>query len=379
MDYKHKTYILDDGGSDLVKKLAKELGAYYIARKEHSDAKAGNVNHGLSQTHADFFVILDADHVPKKDFITKLLPYMDDSKLAMVQSPQYFANRDEFIPSGTAQAQDVFYRYICPAKNISNAVFSVGTNVIFRREAIEEIGGIARNKSEDIWTTFLLHKAGWKTLFVNEVLAIGEAPNTIIAFFKQQRRWAKGGLEMLIHNNPLKESKLDLDQKIQYLISNMFFLVGIPMIVYMGMPILYLLTGEKPLLIIDGTQWLIHYLPYFGLYFMLTWLLLGQKIRLATISTALASFYPYILGLFSVIFDTEQDWFATSSKKSKQDPIMKWVWPHVFIVFLSFFSLIVGWYGAIEFWATFFNSLWVLLNIFLLVTFLIKAREKASL
>lgn len=180
MDYPHVTYVLDDGNSSQVEAVALSLGARYLTRDNRQHAKAGNVNHALQYAKGEFFAIFDADQVPKKDFITKLLPYMVNERLAMVQSPQYFANTHSFIAAGTAQAQEVFYRYVCPAKNISNSAFCVGTNMIFRREAIDEIGGIAKNNSEDIWTSFLLHERGWHTLFVNEVLAVGEAPATVV-------------------------------------------------------------------------------------------------------------------------------------------------------------------------------------------------------
>ncbi len=374
MDYPHNTIVLDDGKSNRVKKRAEELGAYYITRNKNVNAKAGNINNALKYSEADFFVILDADHIPKKELITALLPFMADDKIAMAQSPQSFSNVDNFIAAGTAQAQDVFYRYVCPSKNITNSSFSVGTNVLYRRKAIDSIGGMALSNSEDIWTTFLLHKKKWQTIFINKVLAVGLAPDTIIPFFKQQRRWAKGGLEILLENNPLHSKTLNLDQKIQYFISNSFFLVGIPILVYILMPIIFLLFGSKPLAITDGAVWLLHYIPYFVLYFTLTWLLLGQKIRIATMATALASFYPYLMGLFSVIFNTEQQWIATESKRSSIDPIMKWIWPHILLLVLSIFSLVIGWYNMVEFWATFFNSLWVALNIFLLTTFLVKAK-----
>ncbi len=383
--FSHRTIILDDGKSEDVEDLAFDLGAEYITREINKDAKAGNINNALSHTNADFFAILDADHIPKEDFLEKLLPFFDNKEIAMVQSPQSFSNNN-FIADGTSQAQDVFYKYVCPAKNVSNSAFSVGTNVIYRREAVDSIGGIHTSKSEDIWTTFLLHQKKWKTLFVNEVVAVGLAPESIIDFFKQQRRWATGAFEILLKQNPLYSDKLELDQKIQYFISNSFFLVGITILVYILMPIIYLLTGAKPLLISNGVEWLLHYIPYFTLYFTLTWLLLGQKIKLATMATALASFYPYLLGLFSVIFDVEQQWEATNAKnkknnkkgsnKNKVEPIMKWIWPHVFLLIISIFSLLIGWYRVIEFWAVFFNTIWVALNIFLLSTFLSKSKFK---
>ena len=376
MKYKHSTIILDDGHSSGVKKLAMELGVEYIARSKNINAKAGNINNALKFFKAEFFVLLDADHIPQETFLTTLLPYMADQKLAMVQSPQSFSNINNFIASGTAQAQDVFYRYICPAKNITNSAFSVGTNVIYRRKAIDEIKGMAISNSEDIWTTFLLHKNNWRTVFVNKVLAVGLAPDAIIPFFKQQRRWAKGGMEILLENNPLYSASLELDQKIQYFISTSFFLVGIPILIYIVMPIIFLLFGSKPLLITDGSVWLLHYLPYFILYFALTWLLLGQKIKISTMATALASFYPYLMGLFSVIFSTEEQWVATESRQSSIDPVMKWIWPHILLLMLSISSLIIGWYNVVEFWATLFNSMWVALNVFLLLTFLSKSKFK---
>lgn len=369
MKYPHITFVLDDGQSLEVKALAANLGAAYVSRRDRSHAKAGNVNSGLRYGKGEFFAIFDADQVPKQDFIIKLLPYMHNKKLAMVQSPQYFANTHSFIAAGTSQAQEVFYKYVCPAKNISNSAFCVGTNMIFRRAAIDEIGGIAQNNSEDIWTSYLLHEKGWHTLFVNEVLAVGEAPATVISYFKQQRRWAKGGLDMLLTTNPLRSKKLNLDQRLQYFVSNTYFLVGISILAYLLFPILYLLFGIKPLNTDEGLVWALHYVPYFVLYYMLSWLFLG-RLYLATLSTAVASFYPYILALFSVVFETEQEWVATTSKKIQKDAFMKWVWPHVLLIMLGILSLAVGWYEPKNFWTTLFNTIWVVLNTYLLYLFL---------
>lgn len=370
MEYPHSTFVLDDGNDSEVRALAERVGAGYIARKDRTHAKSGNVNNGLRYASGEFFAIFDADQVPKRDFIVKLLPYMHNEKLAMVQSPQYFVNTESFIAAGTAQAQEVFYKYVCPAKNISNSAFCVGTNMIFRRAAIDDVGGIARNHSEDIWTSYLLHERGWETIFVNEVLAVGQAPSTILSYFKQQRRWAKGGLGMLFTDNPLRSKKLNIDQRIQYFISNTYFLVGIPILAYLTFPILYLLFGIKPLNTENGLIWALHYIPYFALYYSLTWLLLG-RLRLATLATALASFYPYLLAMFSVLFETEQEWIATtSSRKRHRDVLMSWVWPHAFLILLGMFSLLVGWYNPGNFWTTLFNTVWVVLNTYLLYLFL---------
>lgn len=368
MEYPHRTIVLDDGESPELRTLTERLGALYLARTEHMYAKAGNVNFGLEHSQAEFFVIFDADQVPKSDFLVRLLPHFEDKRIAMVQSPQFFVNTDKFIAAGTAQAQEVFYRYVCPAKNISNSAFCVGTNVVFRRSAIDGIGGLARSHSEDIWTSYLLHIKGWHTIFVNEVLAEGQAPSTVIAYFKQQRRWARGGLDMLFNHNPLRAKALSIDQALQYFVSNAFFLVGISITIYILFPLLYLLFDIKPLNTENGFVWLLHYLPYFLIYYFLTWLLLG-KLSVSTISTALASFYPYLLALFSVLFEREHAWVATTSRASRADPIMKWIWPHVLIILLTLVALVVGWYEPSNFWTSLFNTIWAVANMYLLFLF----------
>lgn len=376
MDYPHQTFILDDGRSEQVRDLGREVGAHYITRQGRQFAKAGNVNNGLQYCVGEFFTIFDADQIPDPSFITRLLPYMHDPKMAMVQSPQSFSNTNEFIALGTAQAQEIFYKHVCPAKNISDSAFCVGTNMVFRRSAIDEVGGIAEiSHSEDIWTSYLLHEKGWSTIFVNEILAQGEAPSTIISYFKQQIRWARGGLGMLFFKNPLFVKNLSLDQKVQYFSSNIFYLVGISMLVYLVMPIIYLLFGLKPLNTNDGLDWLLHYVPYFALYYGLSVLLLG-RLHIATIATSLASFYPYLLAIVTTLFGTKYEWIATTARPKRKDFLMKWIWPHVLIIVLTILSLIVGWYEPRNFWATLFNTGWVTWNMYLLLLFITGESKK---
>ncbi len=375
MDYPHQVYICDDANSPELRALATTLKIGYVTRTERSHAKSGNLNNALKHSSSEFFVIFDADQVPKNNFITVLLPYMKNEKVGMVQSPQHFDNTHQFIAAGTAQAQEVFYKYLCPAKNISDSAFCVGTNVIFRRSAIDEIGGIAQvGHSEDIWTSRLLHEKKWQTIFVNKVLANGTAPSTINAYFKQQLRWAKGGMSMLFLQNPLGSVNLTLDQKIQYFFSNMFYLSGFSILIYISFPIIYLLFGISPMSAQSSFNWLIHYAPYLVLYYSLSWLLLG-KIQLATVSTALATFYPYILAFFTIVFGTKLKWTPTTNRKTRNEIIMSWIWPHVLLILLTLFSLVVGWFEIRNFWDTFVSTIWAVWNMYLLVLFITGERR----
>ncbi|WIB13749.1 glycosyltransferase [Curtobacterium sp. MCPF17_052] len=173
----HRTWILDDGRSDDVRALADRLGARYVRRLSSNGAKAGNINHALTLAKGDYFAVFDADFVPGKDFLFETVPFFADGSIAFVQTPQTYGNLHNLVSRGAGYMQTVFYRFIQPGRNRFNAAFCVGTNVIFRRAAIDDVGGIhTDSKSEDVWTSLHLHERGWKSVFIPMTLAVGDAP-----------------------------------------------------------------------------------------------------------------------------------------------------------------------------------------------------------
>lgn len=374
MDYPHTTYVLDDGHSTKVKEFCQSNEIVYLQRgaRNKKFAKSGNLNYGLSHGKADYFAVFDADHVPKKDFLTQLLPFFENDKVALVQTPQFYENTEKFIPSGTAQAQEIFYQYIQPAKNSYNASFCCGTNMIYRRSAIDEIGGIASlDHSEDIWTTILLHEKGFESVFFNKILAIGQAPETISSFFRQQNRWARGGFSLFFLRNPLFSTKFTFDQRLQYFFSNLHYFSAFTILIYLLLPIIYLLFDLHPMDILHNSGWLIHYVPYFLTVFLLPLFLL-RKFKLATICISIASFAPYLNAFVASAFQQNYKWSSTGSGGSRYSPVMLSVFPHVFIVLLSFLAIIVGWYNPTDVVTTAVTTFWVLINAYFLIVFLVK-------
>ncbi len=197
MNYPHRTYVLDDGRREEVRRLAERFGCGYITRPNNEHAKAGNINHALRQTDGEFIVILDADMIPRPDFLERTLGYFEQNqKLAFIQLPQEFYNLDSIQHAPNASnwhEQSLFYRVIQPGKNHSNSAFWCGSPSIVRRKALEDVGGVATETvTEDIHTSVRMHSRGWDSLFLNEVLAYGIAPQTIQAFQLQRLRWAQG-------------------------------------------------------------------------------------------------------------------------------------------------------------------------------------------
>ena len=318
----HLTWILDDGGSDAVRDMAAELGARYVRRLSNNGAKAGNVNHALSLSKGGFYAIFDADFVPKVDFLYETVPFFIDSNVAFVQTPQTYGNIKNLVSSGAGFMQSVFYRFIQPGRNRFNAAFCVGTNVIFRREAISDIGGMfTDSKSEDVWTSLLLHENGWRSVYIPVTLAVGDAPETVEDYTKQQLRWASGGFEILMRHNPLNPRRhLTMDQRLQYTVTATHYLVGITPLLLLMVPPLEIYFDLRPVnLTVTWLTWLLFYLGFYGLQIMLAFNTMGS-FRPATLVMATVSFPIYIRAFVNVFSGREQKWHVTGAAGKRVSP-----------------------------------------------------------
>jgi cellulose synthase (UDP-forming) len=340
MAVEHRTWVLDDGSSDEVRDAAAAEGVGYLRRKEHLHAKAGNINAALRRTDGEFVVILDADHVPSPDFLVRALPHMQDPGVAFVQTPQAFPSARGLVAEGSAESQKIFYELVLPGRNYFNAVFCVGTNVIFRRAALEEIGGmyIASN-SEDIWTSIELHRRGWRSFFVPEVLARGLAPDSLLSYFKQQFRWAYGAFEVLLRGGLWRGKGLTVDQRFQYLLAGVNYLLSLAALILMCLPAVYLLFGLSPIRS-DISTWIVHYAPFYLLIMLVTVMQLGG-FKPAAIVTSIGAAPVHVKALVMAIFKRKVRWTVTNAGPTGL-PGVELVLPHVALLLLNAVAVGVG-------------------------------------
>jgi cellulose synthase (UDP-forming) len=265
---------------------------------------------------------------------------MHDPLVAFVQTPQAFPVARGLVATGSAESQRIFYELVLPGKNYFNAVFCVGTNVIFRRRALDEIGGMhTASNSEDIWTSIELHKRGWRSVFVPETLARGLAPDALLPYFKQQFRWSYGAFEVLLRGGLFRQKGLTLDQRFQYLLAATNYLLSVAVVVFMFLPAAYLLFGVSPIRA-DTTTWLIHYVPFYILIVLVTVLQVGG-FRLAAIITSLGAAPVHVRALLWVILKRKTGWSVTNSGPSGL-PGVELVLPHVFLLLVNLMALGVG-------------------------------------
>ncbi len=142
------------------------------------------------------------------------------------------------------------------------SIFCCGTNVLFRRSALEQAGGFPTHSvTEDFELSVALHERGWRSVYVPEVLASGLGPEDMASYVSQQQRWARGCLSAV---RSVRRARLPLKIRVQYLLSSMYFLSGWTLLVYMTFPVVRILTGAQPIASASADQFLLHFVPYFA-------------------------------------------------------------------------------------------------------------------
>jgi cellulose synthase/poly-beta-1,6-N-acetylglucosamine synthase-like glycosyltransferase len=238
-----------------VRDMCRRLGVGYFPRGTNDYAKAGNLNNGLRHTDADFVMVLDADHMPRPEFLERTLGYLDDPRIAYVQAPQTYYNDESFLfqpmhgrRGGWTELQPFYY---CAqlAKNGWEAALFVGSTAVLRRSALDEVGGFAQGTpTEDIHTSLRLHARGWKAVFTPELLAFGLEAANMREYHTQRNRWAAGTLNLLFlsPDSPLRARGLSPIVRLNFLYGICVHLAGPLRLGNLLLPVLCLYTLVSP-------------------------------------------------------------------------------------------------------------------------------------
>lgn len=232
LDYPHdklEILVVDDS-SDGTTKIARDFEAKYsgfvrvIHREERGGFKAGALQVALERSNGEFIALFDADYVPPRDFLKKMIPYLYvDEKVAFAQSRwSYMDGQFSWIAKAISLAIDVYAFVDERARYVGNllAHFS-GTCGVFRRQAIEDAGGWdCDTLAEDLDLSIRLHLKGWRYIYVPTVVCPGEIPPSFDNLRIQQFRWAKGFSECLRKYGGaiVRSSRLNFFQKLEALL-----------------------------------------------------------------------------------------------------------------------------------------------------------------
>jgi cellulose synthase/poly-beta-1,6-N-acetylglucosamine synthase-like glycosyltransferase len=233
--------ILDDSDDDTNRIIDERIDYWgkrgitikLLRRSQREGYKAGALACGLAACSGDYLAVFDADFVPPSDFLKKTVPYFMDAEVGMVQARWGFLNADhswltriQAILLGAHFSIEHWVRYKYGMFFNFN-----GTAGIWRRETIESAGGWqADTVTEDLDLSYRAQLAGWKFVYLDDLVVPSELPVTISAFRSQQQRWAKGSIQTAKKILPAI-MKSPLQQKIKmescfHLLANFGWLMG---------------------------------------------------------------------------------------------------------------------------------------------------------
>lgn len=386
MDYPDfKVHVLNDGyvakkdNWQEIEELCRRLNVNCITRTVPGGAKAGNINNGLRHTAAPFVAVFDADHVPHQNFLRELLSYMYDDKVGFVQSPQFYKNYEEnYITAGAWEQQELFFAPILKGKNRMNSVFMCGTNMVIRRQALLEAGGMCEdNIAEDFLTSLFIHAKGWKSVYVPEILAEGLAPEDFLSYVKQQYRWARGSLEVIFWHNPLFMRGLTFKQKFQYLQSASYYLSGVAVLINALFPILFFFTGWMPFTVSTMVLAAV-FLPYIFLTIYTLSASTNLSYTYRAVAFSMSLFIVHIRAMLAVIFRVKSG-FSITSKRAVSGNFLNMVIPHIAYIVLMIGGAAYALYRLGPVSSVITNISWALLNAIIFSVFIVAALpEKKS-
>ncbi len=228
------------------------------------EAKAGNLNAVLDlidswESPPTYVETRDADDlVGDPDFLRHTIRELErDDRLAFVQTIKE-AKVSRGDPFGNQEP--LFYQGAMFARNTANAVFPCGSGLVWRREALADIGGFPTwNLVEDLQSGIEALRRGWRGRYLPIVGAIGQtAPEDIPNAIKQRGTWAIDTMRITFWG---AKSGLNLSQQLQFAELGFFYLLSFAVLIFAITPLFSLVFDIYPL-VTTQLEYALHFWPF---------------------------------------------------------------------------------------------------------------------
>ncbi len=294
-------HILDDGaGKDVLKMvrrlryqltcMKREARLVYVARRRvHGvphHAKAGNINHAIlrSQGQGEFIMVLDTDMIAHPDFLQRTIGHFYQrsssgsgagwvlkKRTAFIQTPQDFWNVPPSDPM--VHCARFFYGPMLQGRDGIGATPCCGTGVVFSRTSLVSLGGQSYGSiTEDYNTSMNLFAAGFSSMFLNERLVYGMAPEGLVEVFKQRQRWGMGAMQILFKDNPLKKTGLTFVQSILFYEAAAYHFLAIPTVILCMVPFVFIFATIAPVTVFHIWEFSLAFGTYFFFNRLTMWI-----------------------------------------------------------------------------------------------------------
>ena len=205
LDYpEYEVLVIDDGSTDDTLEIAAQWegqrgsGEFRVITKPNG-GKADALNAGIAHSKHPLIFCMDADSYLEPRTLLMAARHFQDPAVGAVAGNVKVENRGHLLTN--LQALEYIEGLNLPrrAQGFVSAVNIVpGPCGLFRREALEEVGGYDLDTfAEDADLTLKLLAAGWRVEYEDQAIAWSEAPETWRDLTQQRYRWTRGILQAI--------------------------------------------------------------------------------------------------------------------------------------------------------------------------------------
>jgi cellulose synthase/poly-beta-1,6-N-acetylglucosamine synthase-like glycosyltransferase/peptidoglycan/xylan/chitin deacetylase (PgdA/CDA1 family) len=192
--------VVDDGSTDNTAAVVAGLALPNVRLlRQPNSGKPTALGNGIRLARHDILALVDADTVFEPDALRALVAPFAQDEVGAVSGNTKVGNRRGML----GRWQHIEY---VMGLNLDRRMFDVlhcmptvpGAIGAFRREALEEVGGITDDTlAEDTDLTMAICRAGWRVTYAADARAWTEVPVTLGQLWRQRYRWCYGTMQAM--------------------------------------------------------------------------------------------------------------------------------------------------------------------------------------
>ena len=356
-----KIWLLDDGKRPWLPDLCARYGVGCVVRPTNEHGKAGNLNYALPRTSGDYLLVIDADFELHPSFLYRTLGFLlFREDVGLVQTPQHFRNPDPVqynLLGGRAWTEEQYF-FMTMAQSARDAygnAFCVGSGWVVPRARLAELGGFPQASiCEDLEISYVLKARGWRTLFLNEPLAVGLAPESVPEYIKQRARWCSGTIQhAYLKSGPFRAKGLSLRDRLFYLEPILYWFTYPFIVLLLLAPAVFWLTGVSAIPGAGEGAYLVLLPRFIATWVVVYWLSEGRVIPpISAVQRALGAFHFTAALAKAVVRPFGRPFQVTVKGQARDRVVIRWAILRPFavlaVLILAGMTMnLTGWYEVI--------------------------------
>jgi cellulose synthase/poly-beta-1,6-N-acetylglucosamine synthase-like glycosyltransferase len=307
---------VDDGSNDgtatVLSQIALEDLRVRLIRLSRTMGKAHALNEGIAAAAHELIVTVDADTIVDSDFIRTISTPLREGLADAVAGNIKVGNRSHLVTALQSieyvASQDLKRAFQSARQMITTLP---GAGSAYRKRAILEAGGFSpATRAEDTELTLRLTQQNLRLVYCPKAVARTEAPTTLLALFRQRRRWNLGNMQSIgMHLG--KTGRLTRSQAAGYLFLLLENFLGPPIRCALLLLVVVALSSSRfPLLLgFYGAIMAVYASAIFAIYYRT-----GERLQelmwlpLMLIARPLFSMAPYLAALWHYVRRRPAGW-----------------------------------------------------------------------